>query len=155
MFPFLVPWCRRPRNLVNMCLQSHMHIFFDSIVVHWSTSTTQFHEPTYSCGPAGPLPTTLLLSICSEQRSSCMQLVAAVTVRLMSTMVAPLQAATTPWIPHTGACHGMEDGQHAWAAAVEGGMEVANEEVPRDKSDFVIRMERIQDWEMWQVSPQL
>jgi len=45
-----------------------------------------------------------------------MQLVAAVTVRLMSTMVAPLQAATTPWIPHTGACHGMEDGQHAWAA---------------------------------------
>jgi len=31
---------------------------------------------------------------------------------------------------------------------VEGGMEVANEEVPRDKSDFVIRMERIQDWEL-------
>jgi len=57
MFPFLVPWCRRPRNLVNMCLQSHMHIFFDSIVVHWSTSTTQFHEPTCSCGPAGPLNT--------------------------------------------------------------------------------------------------
>ena len=77
-----------------------------------------------------------------------MQLVAAVTVRLMSTMVAPLQAATTPWIPHTGARCGMGMGSMHGQQTVEGGMEVANEEVPRDKSDFVIRMERIQDWEM-------
>jgi len=33
-FPFLVPRRRRPRNLMNMCLPSLVHIFFDSVIVH-------------------------------------------------------------------------------------------------------------------------
>ena len=40
-----------------------------------------------------------------------------------------------------------------WAACMgsrpmEGGMEVVKKEVLRDKSDFVIRMERFREWEM-------
>ena len=51
-------------------------------------------------------------------------------------------------------------GLYRWAACMgsrpmEGGMEVVKKEVLRDKSDFVIRMERFREWEMWQVSPQL